>query len=367
MPKVGLLFGVLLAFLVLGCGEAGKSTTPAPSTANGRAEVLAQPKLNPRFDPARFLCIDEPRPAIERTWQVAAPRVSPAMGERVEVGLRNKFGATEETHDLTVRVIGPDGVSSAPVRVKVTGDRWENAYYPDNFPPAPPTREGTHTVIWEAPAGFVACDGFQVVAAAAVRAAPQPTPRPAAPAPPTPRPAEPTPRLAESAPPPGPRLPTGSFTNGTKIVGIDIAPGTYRTRMPSEGCYWARLSGLSGRFSEIIANDNTDGPAIVVIAATDRGFQSSRCSTWTLDMSPITPSPTSPLKGDGTYVVGADIAPGTWRSSSSEDCYWARLSGFAGVGVRQVLANNNGVGVVTILPTDKGFETSRCGTWTKIG
>jgi hypothetical protein len=346
MPKVGLLFGVLLAFLLLGCGEDGKSTLSPSST------IAAQPRLNPRFDSARFLCNDAPRSAIDRTWQVAAPRVSPTTGERVEIGLRNKFGAAGETHDLTVRVIGPDGVSSAPLKVKVTADKWENAYYPDNFPPAPPTREGTHTVIWEAPEGFVACDGFQVAAAAAVRTAPVPTPRPAALAPPA------APQVV-AAP--------GSFTNGTKLIGIDIQPGTYRTRTPSEGCYWARLSGLSGGLSGIIANDNTDGPAIVVIAPTDKGFQSSRCSTWTVDMSPITSSPTAPFKGDGTYIVSVDIAPGTWRSNSSDSCYWARLSGFAGVGVRQVLANNNGVGVVTILPTDKGFETSRCGTWTKIG
>ena len=298
------------------------------------------------------MCDDEPRSAIERAWQVSAPRVSTAPGERVEIGLRNKLGEAKETYDLTVRVIGPDGVSSAPLSVKLTADRWENAYYPDNFPPAPPTREGTHTVIWEAPAGFVACDGFQVAAAPIVRAAPTPTPRPAAPAP------------AGAAPQPAA---VGSFTNGTKIVGTDIQPGTYRTRVPSEGCYWARLSGLSGGLSEIIANDNTDGPAIVVIAPTDKGFQSSRCGTWTRDISPITSSPTAPFKGDGTYLVGVDIAPGTWRSSSSDSCYWARLSGFSGAGVRQILANNNGVGVVTILPTDKGFDTSRCGTWTKIG
>ncbi|HYT37625.1 MAG TPA: hypothetical protein VEL49_10655 [Ktedonobacteraceae bacterium] len=69
--------------------------------------------------------------------------------------------------------------------------------------------------------------------------------------------------------------------DGTFEVGKDIRPGTYRTRVASPGCYYARLSGFSGTTDDIIANDNTDTPAIITIAATDMGFQSTRCGTWT--------------------------------------------------------------------------------------
>lgn len=70
---------------------------------------------------------------------------------------------------------------------------------------------------------------------------------------------------------------------------------------------------------------------------------------------------------DGSYRVGVDIAPGTYRSSGTgSDCYWQRLSNFTGSG--NILANylSNSPTTVTILPGDAGFESRRCGTWTKV-
>jgi len=69
--------------------------------------------------------------------------------------------------------------------------------------------------------------------------------------------------------------------------------------------------------------------------------------------------------GDGTFVVGADIAPGTYRNTEGQGCYWERLSGFGGT-TGDILANDNASGpaVVTIFPTDKGFSSERCGSWT---
>jgi hypothetical protein len=62
-------------------------------------------------------------------------------------------------------------------------------------------------------------------------------------------------------------------------VGLDIAPGTYRSRSGSS-CYWARLRNFSGELGGIIANGNPRGPTVVTISSTDRGFDSSRCGTW---------------------------------------------------------------------------------------
>jgi hypothetical protein len=155
------------------------------------------------------------------------------------------------------------------------------------------------------------------------------------------------------------------FSDGTYQVGKDIQPGTYRTRKGSKGCYYARLKGFSGGTEDILANDNTNDPAIVTIASTDTGFESKRCDTWTQDLSAITSSTTS--FADGTYIVGTDIDPGTYKSSGSSDCYYARLSGFSG-DTGDILANDNTntSAVVTVAPTDTGFESKRCGTWTKI-
>lgn len=71
--------------------------------------------------------------------------------------------------------------------------------------------------------------------------------------------------------------------------------------------------------------------------------------------------------GDGYYLVGEDIQPGTWRSSGTEFCYWARLSGTSGE-TRDIITNglDQSSVVVTIAASDVAFETKRCGTWTKI-
>lgn len=159
--------------------------------------------------------------------------------------------------------------------------------------------------------------------------------------------------------------PNPHFGDGTHQVGTDIEPGTYRTREGSSGCYYARLSSFQGGLEEILSNDNTDAPAIVTVEPTDAGFQSRRCGTWTQDLSPITTSTTS--FEDGTYFVGSDFEPGIYRSSGSSGCYHARLAGFGG-GLEGIISNENtdAPSIVTIEPTDAGFLSRRCGSWTKI-
>jgi hypothetical protein len=73
---------------------------------------------------------------------------------------------------------------------------------------------------------------------------------------------------------------------------------------------------------------------------------------------------------DGTWRVGADIKPGTYRANAKMGCYWERLRGFSGDTLTDVISNNvsgsDGPVTVTIKPTDKGFKSQLCGTWTKI-
>lgn len=170
---------------------------------------------------------------------------------------------------------------------------------------------------------------------------------------------------AAAAPAPAAPVAIATFGPGTQIVGRDIAPGTYRAP-GGDFCYWERLSGFNGTLGNIIANELSRGPQIVTISATDKGFDSTRCGTWTLDLSPVTSSPTAPF-GDGFYFVGKDVAPGTWQSSGGEVCYWATLSAFSGE-FRDLHANDllSGSAIVTLRPEDTGFQSSGCGTWTKI-
>lgn len=74
--------------------------------------------------------------------------------------------------------------------------------------------------------------------------------------------------------------PKTSFGTGTHRVGSDIAPGTY-TAPGGSSCYWARLSGFGGSVGDIIANSIGAGSQVATIAASDAGFETRNCGTWT--------------------------------------------------------------------------------------
>lgn len=81
---------------------------------------------------------------------------------------------------------------------------------------------------------------------------------------------------------------------------------------------------------------------------------------------PPPPGPKTTITADGTYQVGVDILPGTYRSTGGGDCYWARLRTLA---TNDIIDNDNASGpaVVAILPSDAAFLTKRCGTWQRSG
>lgn len=84
------------------------------------------------------------------------------------------------------------------------------------------------------------------------------------------------------------------------------------------------------------------------------------------------PKPAATIPGDGTFIVGTDIKPGTYRSKPAPDeylemCIWQRLSGTSGE-VDDFIAGDMSEGqvTVTIRSTDKAFETQGCETWVRI-
>lgn len=86
-----------------------------------------------------------------------------------------------------------------------------------------------------------------------------------------------------------------------------------------------------------------------------------------------TQRPTDEIPGDGTFLFGEDIKPGTYRAAGPADsaipnCYWARLSGTSGE-LDEIIANGNTAGpaTVTISSSDRAFQTTGCETWKKIG
>ena len=70
--------------------------------------------------------------------------------------------------------------------------------------------------------------------------------------------------------------------------------------------------------------------------------------------------------GDGTYLVGTDVQPGTYKADASPGCYWARLKS---LDTSDIIDNQNPDGpvVLQILSTDKAVEVARCAEFHKVG
>ena len=97
-------------------------------------------------------------------------------------------------------------------------------------------------------------------------------------------------------------------------VGTDIQPGIYAGLAGTDvldSCYWARLSGASGDFSDLISNENASGQFYVEVQPTDKYFKVD-CEVTPLNDWPVPVEPLSEI-GPGMYLVGRDIAPGTYR------------------------------------------------------
>jgi hypothetical protein len=77
--------------------------------------------------------------------------------------------------------------------------------------------------------------------------------------------------------------------------------------------------------------------------------------------------PATVIDHDGIFVVGTDIAPGTYASAGPVEngtCYWKRMADLHGGDIIDN-AFTKKPDVVEIDPTDKAFKTSGCQPWQK--
>jgi hypothetical protein len=93
-------------------------------------------------------------------------------------------------------------------------------------------------------------------------------------------------------------------------------------------------------------------------------------NTETVEEKPAEPAdPAGSIEGDGTFLVGDDIAPGTYRAAAptSGNCYWARLRDLDG-GIKSIIANGNTSGpvVIRVAARDYAVETTGCETFQRI-
>jgi hypothetical protein len=147
------------------------------------------------------------------------------------------------------------------------------------------------------------------------------------------------------------------------VVGTDIQPGRYFS-LGQAGCSFARLRDLSGTPAGIIASGESDGQVIVDIAPTDAAFTSAGCSDW---IAFIAGYPATTF-GDGDWAVGPNIQPGRWTAPGGPDCTWARTRDFSHTPAGVVASDSpSGAVAVDVAPSDVGFSTTGCGTWTMGG
>ena len=117
----------------------------------------------------------------------------------------------------------------------------------------------------------------------------------------------------------------------------------------------------------------------VVLAACRAPSQTAATTTVTSTLQPVVtktttvtytppppPGPKTTIDTNGTFAVGTDIVPDTYRTAGGSGCYWARLRT---LDTGDVIDNNvsDGPQIVRISPTDAAFITRGCGSWQKSG
>jgi len=181
--------------------------------------------------------------------------------------------------------------------------------------------------------------------------------------------------------------PRDAFGGGQWIVGDEVLPGRYFTD-PDSGCFWQRRSGFSigypvNRAALLRFDSEPDldfiagrelrfdsGQEIVDIHASDAAFRSrSECGEWKTEPRDTGVQEQIP---PGTWLVGPQIAPGTYRANAEYLCLWLRLAAFGGVQEDVVEdglveARAGAELTVTIDPSDAGFYgDAECGPWTRV-
>jgi hypothetical protein len=95
-----------------------------------------------------------------------------------------------------------------------------------------------------------------------------------------------------------------------------------------------------------------------------RGARGQRGAQGAVKRVEVAPGGGASVFADGTWEVGSDIAPGTYRAKGGGGCYWAILNGPPS-GNSDNIEENGGftANVVVTLSEGQWFETNECGDW----
>jgi hypothetical protein len=122
------------------------------------------------------------------------------------------------------------------------------------------------------------------------------------------------------------------------------------------------------------ALDNSNSAAVASIAAGKNAVAAGAASVKAAQASVdalVGRVQSSSILGDGTFLVGSEIKPGTYHtdSPSSGNCYWEREAGSNTGDIENIIANDNTSGptTITISSSDYAFKDSGCETWYPVG
>lgn len=132
-------------------------------------------------------------------------------------------------------------------------------------------------------------------------------------------------------------------------------------------------SGASGAKNGTSGAQAQAAPTTATTAATapaPRSTATKPTATTTAPSTAAAASSTS-VSGDGQYLVGQDMRPGTYRTKgpsagSLGDCYWERDKDSSG-DMNSIIANDNlaGSGIVTVSEGEV-FKTTGCQDWVRV-
>lgn len=162
--------------------------------------------------------------------------------------------------------------------------------------------------------------------------------------------------------------------SGTTKAGrtLKVTKGRYSVTPSSHTYQWYRGSTkINGATkSSYIVTASDVGKTITAKVTIKRSSYASR----TVASSAVSiPLPAAPprvvISSDGTYRVGSGVKPGLYKATGSgATCYWETLNGFSG-SFEDINSNHFGTSntLVRLTSSDKGFSTSRCGSWKTVG
>ncbi len=186
-----------------------------------------------------------------------------------------------------------------------------------------------------------------------------------------------------AATPPGWNQPPAPKAGMPKVAKITL--GIVGGLVLIGGCSALVAGGKGADRASAAATRPTAAPAVTVTVAVTRTMTAPAVTATVTAIATVTvtesaavtqapatepaAAPGDTVPGSGTYLVGDDIQPGTYKTAGPGSlgmCYWERAKDSSG-GFESIIANDNltGQGVVTIKSSDKVFKTDGCQAWVK--